>query len=417
MKHNRPKSRLIHSPVLFLVGLMLLSNLLVYLPFCFEDPSIIYRHYDGPFYMYIAKTFYIVPEDHPFSKGLPATYYSAHFPLYPILIRWMSLFTLGNYPLAMILTTLTCSMGAVILFYLLLVEWQLVKSPLWTAALFCFVPARWLLQHTIGSTEPLFFCLIFGAFLAYKKKKDLLVLLCSSLACITRPPGFLLTAIFGLIYLRDRNWRAVLLIPLTLLSLAGLFTYHYYVYGDFLAAFRVHTSLAFVSASSRQSSLNWLPLEIYRFYAARPNFHSTELYLILYVLNLAGILALWKKKEFFIYSLFTFLFICFVFNYEITRYLLAVAPFALLVGFDDVLSRRAVRFIVFPFYLYLAYTFVWGFLPLAVCSPGAFQVLLEQIRSLPFPLRIRKQLIHRGDVVPEHISCVNGICLSSGRIL
>lgn len=383
MKGNPRESWYIRSPILFLSALMILSNLLVYLPFFFKDPSIIYRHFDGPFYMYIAKTFYVIPADHPFSKALPPTYYSAHFPMYPVLIRLMSLFTMGNYPLAMILTTLSCSVGAVLLFYLLLKEWQLVKSPLWTAALFCFVPERWLLQHTIGSTEPLFFCLIFGAFLAYRRKMHLIVFLCISLACITRPPGFLLTAIFGLIYLRDRNWKAVLLMPLTLLSLAGLFTYHYFVYGDFLVAFRAHTTLAFVSSASKQSSLNWRPLEIYRFYAARPNFHSTELYLILYLLNLVGTLVLWKKRELFIYSLFTFLFICFVFNYDVSRYLLAIAPFALLVGFDDILSRRAVQFIVFPFYLYLAYTFAWGFLPLAVCSPESFQALIEQIRNLP----------------------------------
>ena len=383
MQGNPRQPWYIRFPILFLSALMILSNLLVYLPFFFQDPSIIYRHFDGPFYMYIAKTFYFIPADHPFSKALPPTYYSAHFPLYPILIRLMSFFTLGNYPLAMILTTISCSVGAVILFYLLLKEWQLVKSPLWTAALFCFVPERWLMHHAIGSTEPLFFCLIFGTFLAYRRRKHLIVFLCISLACITRPPGFLLAPIFGLIYLRDRNWKAFFLMPLTLLSLAGLFTYYYFAYGDFLVTLHVQRTLAFVSSVSKQSSFNWWPLEIYRLYAARPSFHSTELYLILYLLNLAGTLVLWKKKELFIYSLVTFLFICFVFHYDVSRYLVPMAPFALLVAFDDFLNRRSVQFILFPFYLYLAYTFAWGFLPLAVCSPATFQALIEQIRNLP----------------------------------
>ena len=234
-----------------------------------------------------------------------------------------------------------------------------------------------------GSTEPLFFCLVFAAFLSYKQKKDLIVFFLIFLACLTRPPGFLLVPVFGLLYLRDRKWKTVFLLPFTLLGLLALFVYHHFVYGDFLAAFHIHTSLAFVSASGKQSSLNAAPLAIYRFYAERPNFHSTELYLVLYVLNLIGTLLLWKRKDLFIYSSITFIFTCFVFNYELPRYLLPIAPFTILVAFDEILSRPLFRFIVFPFFLYLAYTFVWGFLPLAVCSSQAFQIILQQFRTLP----------------------------------
>jgi len=367
-------------PLLIVAGTMLLSTLLVYLPFFFKDISLIYRHYDGPFYMYIAKTFYVIPPDHPFHEHLPATYYAAHFPLFPILIRIMTLFTLGNYPLAMVFTTISCSTAAAFLFYILLSKWQLVKSPLWTAILFCFFPERWLMLHSIGSTEPLFFFLLFATFIAYKIRKDLLVFLCLSLACISRPPGFLLVFIFGLLYLFNGRWKVAFLLPFALISLGGLFVYHHFVYGDFLAAFRIHTSLAFVSSSTQQSSLRSVPLEIYRFYAARPSFHSTQLFLNLYMLYLIGTLLLWKRKDFFIYSIITFVFTCCIFNYDVPRYLLPIAPFALLIGFDQILTSRAFRYVAFPFFLYLAFTFVWGFLPLAACSRQAMEIMLQQLR-------------------------------------
>ena len=362
---------------------MLLSTLAVYVPLAFKDFSIVARHYDGPFYMYIAKTFYVIPPDHPFHQHLPASFYAGQFPMYPILIRLLTLFTLGNYPAAMVLATLSSSIGAVLLFYKLLQSWELVRSPIWTSVLFCFFPERWLMQHVIGSTEPLFFCLIFGAFISYKQKRDLLVFLCITLACLTRPPGFLMVPIFGFFYLRHRRWKTAFLIPFTLSGLLLLFLYHQYVFGDFLAAFRMHTTMAFASSSTQRSSINSYPLAIYRFYAERPSFHSTELFLLLYVLSLIGTLALWKKKEFFFYSLVYLLFTFFVFSFDLPRYLLPIAPFAYLVAFDEILSHRAFRFIVFPLFLYLAYTFVLGFLPLATCSPETFRDMLHQIRTLP----------------------------------
>ncbi len=362
---------------------MLLSTLAVYLPFWFEDISVIVRHWDGPLYLYIAKTFYVVPPDHPFASALPATYYAAEFPLYPILIRIMTWFTLGNYPSAMILATLISSMAATCLFYQLLKEWRLVKSPLWTAVLFCFVPARWLLSHSIGSSEPLFFCLIFAVFLAHRRQKHLWTFVCLSLAAICRPPGVLLVGTVGIFYLMERRWKLFFLLPITLLSLIGLFAYHYVVLGDFLASFHVHSTMGFVSSATNQSSVNPYPLAIYRFYAARPNFHSTEVYLLLYVLSLIGVLALWKQKQLFIFSLIYFVFVCFLFNYDLSRFLLPIMPFTILIAFDEIFSRRSFRIVVFPFYVYLAYTFVKGFLPLAVCRPETFQLLLYQIKTLP----------------------------------
>ncbi|HMD81421.1 MAG TPA: hypothetical protein VKE92_08960, partial [Anaerolineales bacterium] len=103
------------SPEIWVAGIMVLSTFLVYVPFLLSDFSLVTRHYDGPFYMYIAKTFYQIPVDHPFRESLPPIYYAAHLPLYPVLIRALTLITAGNYPLAMVMATLVSSVAAALL--------------------------------------------------------------------------------------------------------------------------------------------------------------------------------------------------------------------------------------------------------------------------------------------------------------
>src|SRR5262249_13111471 len=145
------------------------------------------RYWDGPPYLYVAKTLYQVPEDHPFVPyDLPRAYFANHLPLYPLLVRALTPLALGSYPAALLLATLATSVAAAVLFYELLVRWQLVASPLWTAPLFCVLPPRWVIYHAVGATEPLFFCCVFAAFLALRAERPWLVLLASLAASLTR---------------------------------------------------------------------------------------------------------------------------------------------------------------------------------------------------------------------------------------
>lgn len=370
-------------PVIWISALTILSTIVVYVPFFFNDFTVVFRHWDGPVYTYIAKTLYIIPPDHPF-QDTTAVFYASFLPGYPLLIRILTLFTLGNYPYATILATILSTIVAATLFYRLVLEWKLVEDPKWSTVLFCLLPSRWLLLHSVGSSEPLFLCCVFGAFLAYRRRKDLIVFLLVSLACVTRPPGAFLIPIFGILYWRQRRWKPMLLLPFALLSMIALFTYYYFVMGDFFAFFYVHLNRAFNGVPGKASALSKLPLEIYRFYASRPNFHSTNYYALLYVLNFTGTLALWRKnKELFVYCLILFVFVCFQMQFDLPRYSAIFMPFTLWVGFDEIVTRKYFRYFVFPFCLYLAYIYAWGFLPLAVCSPKVYQIMLLHYQTLP----------------------------------
>ncbi len=332
---------------------MLLSSLLVYVPYLSQFDKIV-RYWDGPPYMYVAKTLYRVPADHPFVPyGLPAWYFANHLPGYPLLIRLFTIPTLGAYPAAMILATLSTAVVSALLFYELLKSQQLVVSPLWTAVLFSFLPPRWMLYHAVGASEPLFYCLVFAAFLFLARERTAGVVACIALASVTRITGVLLVPIFGLIYLLRGQWRRALAVPLALVGLLAVFGWYYVVYGDFLAYFSWTMDNAALIAP-------W-PFTAY-LRKAGESMHGADLYAWLYLLFGIGTLALWRRRELFVYCAVYWVFFTFTTYKDLPRYMLAFSPFALLVGFDSVLTRRECRWVL-PLLVFLDGVYAWRMIP------------------------------------------------------
>jgi Gpi18-like mannosyltransferase len=283
----------------------------------------------------------------------------------------MTLFTWGHYPLAMILATQVSAIASAILFYRLLLTQKLVISPMWTTILFCFFPARWLISHTIGATEPLSMCFVFAAFLAYYSNRNWLVILFIILATLTRITGLLLIPAFALIYAFDRRWREILLLPICLVGILGLFLWYQHAFGDFFAYFRWN--------ADKVKFVRWPPLEIYRLYASKINFHSTSMYYMLYVIYGIGLLAISKRRSIFIYCLVNYIFVLFIYDFGLHRHLLAIAPFCLFLPFDQLLNRMAFKFILFPFFLYLTYVNAIGWIPIPLMEPDKYQLLLKAL--------------------------------------
>ncbi len=349
---------------------MLLSSLAVYLPYLGEMDKI-HRYWDGPPYMYIAMTLYDVPEDHPFTgHGLPRNYFANHLPAYPMLIRALTPLSLGSYPAAMILATLLSSVAAAVLFYEVLKAYALVVSPLWTAILFSFVPARWLIYHSVGATEPLFLCFVFAAFLVLERGRPVSVVTFVALASLTRFTGVLLIPIFALVYAERRQWRRSAMMGLGGLGLLSLFTFYHFVFGDFFAYFNWN--------AEHQSRIIAAPFAKFRAYAATNQFLSTELFIWMFVAYGAGTLALWRHRAVFIYAAVYFLFCTLISHRDLPRYLSVVAPFSLLVGFDPVLSRPAVRWAL-PLAMLLSYVYAWGYIPFNMVGKGPYAELLRAL--------------------------------------
>ncbi len=357
-----------------MVGLAMLgSSLLVYLLFLREFDQVL-RFWDGPHYLYLAKTLYAVPEAHPFTPyGLPPGYFASHLPLYPLLIRLLALPLFGDYRAALIVATLATAVGSALLFHQLLREYEAVASATWTAVWFCFVPTRWLLYHSVGATEPLFFCCLFAALIALRRGRPGWVAFFVSLATLTRISGVLLVGGFALAYLLRRDWRRAAAMVFGLAGIGLVFLFHQLQYGDFLAYARWNIE--------DQGIVATFPLAGLARALAAGNARGADLYIGTQLVYGVGLLALWRKqRDLFAVSLAIYCFLLFVVHRDVTRYYLAIAPFALLVGYDAVLAQRASR-AALALAAGLAYLYAWIFLPRNGVSRPVYEELLRVLQQ------------------------------------
>ena len=358
------------NPRLTVAAAMMGSILFTWAPFL-QTPDVLYRYWDGPHYVYLAKTLYDVPANHPFTPyNLTPAYYATHFPAYPLLIRLLSPLTLGHYLPAMLLATVVSSVLAAILFYEVLSRFGLVVSPLWTAILFAFIPPRWVIYHSVGASEPLFLVFVFAAFLAYRGNRTGLLIASVALASLTRIMGLLLVPAFMAAALLDRRYRQAALLPLAGLGVVALFSWHLLLYGDFLAYFARNLE--------QSGHLARVPLLALRSYAAAGNTHDAEFYLGFYALYGVGTLALFRQRAVFLYLLAFLGFNAFVFHFDLSRMFLPMAPFALLVGFDGVLSKPACR-AALPFLIWLDCVYAWGLIPQNTVVPSVYEALVRAL--------------------------------------
>ena len=198
-----------------------ISSLVVWLPFALQiklpgwgldfsqGMGVVFANFDGPNYIIVAKTWYQKAMiGKMFSNPLPLEYYPAHFPLYPALIRLFDFVMSG--PWAMLIVTVLGTILASWTFYRLLLSIE-VKNAKWISLVFLFFPARWLIVRTVGSPEPWFILFILSSILAYKNKKYWLAGLWGALATLTKSPGVLLLAGYGVDWLikgfKNKKWE------------------------------------------------------------------------------------------------------------------------------------------------------------------------------------------------------------------
>lgn len=321
-------------------------------------------NYDGPYYIVVAKSFYdpaLIENRYPFA--LEPIYYSAHYPLFPVLIRAVATIipTLG-YPYAMMLVTLATSILSVWMFYILLKDLGLAKNALWLSSLFAFFPARWLVVHSIGSPEPLFIFTVLATIYFFRKEKWLYAALAGAAAQATKPPGMLLFIALGIAiilshwssiatsrtieWVRKLPWRAypLVLMPLTLF---GIYTLYGIKYGNFLAYFN----------SGDNIHLFFPPFQAFNPGQAWVGTFWLEEIVWIYLIIALGLVYLIKQKrvELATFVGVFFIFLLFVAHRDIARYSLPVVPF-LFVAFNKFLSSGEFKWIltllIIPIYLF-----------------------------------------------------------------
>lgn len=329
-----------------------------------QGMATVVANYDGPYYIVAAKSLYdpaLIENVYPFA--LEPIYYSAHYPLFPLLIRGLATIIppLG-YPYAMMLITLATSVLCVWMFYILLRDLGLGKNALWLSSLFTVFPARWLTVHSIGSPEPLFIFLILAAIYFFRKENWWYAGLAAAAAQATKPPGMLLFISLCLAILLSRwsrlatsktldwfkklPWNAY---PLTLapLTLIGIYILYGIQYGNFLAYFN----------SGDNIHLFFPPFQAFNPGQAWVGTFWLEEVIWVYLLIALGLVYLIKQKRIELASFVGVFFVSllFVAHRDIARYALPVVPF-LFVAYNKVLSSTEFKWIlallIVPIYLF-----------------------------------------------------------------
>lgn len=345
----------------------LLLTFLMWFPFIFRLPSFlslnfsegfntIYRNFDGIEYIIIAKTFYDPELIASLPQSLPAGYYAAHFPGFAILIFLFA--PIFGFLKSMLFVSVIFTIASAIAFYFLVKDFKLTTQPLFLSLVFLILPARWLIVHSVGSSEPvfIFFTVVtFYFFMKYEQTNKywhiLLAGLFGSLAQFTRPPGILIFISLG-IYLLIKLIRSkkgdllknlieikikylpLGLIPLTLL---GIFYWYSIIYSDFWAYFHsgdnIHLTLppfpVFNKAQYWVGDI-WLEDIIY-----------------LYIIGfLAGILLLKRRLETLGIFVLTFMTASILIAHrDISRYILPIFPFVL-IAYERLLTSKEFKIVL-----------------------------------------------------------------------
>jgi hypothetical protein len=343
-----------YKPHFKLIILTVLSSLLFWMCFYLNIPGkigfdnvsleTVFANYDGPNYMVIAKCGYIKDCIGPnFSLPQPLEYYPAHFPAYPVLIKFFNNFTTG--PKAMLFSTL---LGSIFLSLILFEFFKLFvseKKSFWLSTIFLFFPARFLVLRSVGAPETWFLASIIASIFFFKKDKIWLSAIFAAIAQAFKTPGALLTlsyaiiAIYELIKTKNlgqiiKKYYPYLLTPTTIL---GIFYLYYLQTGNVLAYFQ----------SGDNFHLNFLPYLV--FISTKSWINTIWLEDIVYIFFIAiyGVYKLLKKYKFDIVAIFPLVFTLatlLVAHRDISRYIAPVYPF-LFLAFNKFLTKKSVRII------------------------------------------------------------------------
>ncbi|MBI4065012.1 glycosyltransferase family 39 protein [Candidatus Gottesmanbacteria bacterium] len=334
----------------WIINVFLLASLLLYGYYCLFTPhgmSYVYRNWDGPGYLIVAKTLYnvdLINKINPF-PFLAATHYAFQFPGYPLVIR---LFSFIGWNESMIFSSQLFALLFSIALYILVKEVIPKANALVVAILSIFYTPRWFIVSHVGSTEPqmMFFITLF--MILFHRKKYFWAGLAMGLAQLTKPQGIVFFIGIGLYYLYQmtiaRNISLIrsikeiapfLFIPLALVS---VFTAYYFQYGNFwlflsngaFPTMQLPPLKVLVATSIMGFPLGfwtgWLEFVIYN-----------------YVLYLGGIVLLFEKKLHF-FGVIALIYFCSVLTFvqaDMARFILPIMPFVYL-GYAELLSQKAV---------------------------------------------------------------------------
>ncbi|HKD17090.1 MAG TPA: hypothetical protein VKG23_04405 [Thermoanaerobaculia bacterium] len=338
------------------------SSLLVWLPYA-GRMRIIYRNWDSPSYLDIAGEGYV--SGNPIAPTVSPPLVLAHFPLYPLLVRALGFIGLER---ALLAVSVLATIAATAIFYRLARDVWRVESPEFLTLVFLLVPPRWVLYRSLGASEPLFIALVMASIWFFETDRIGWSCVAAGLAAVTRVSGIMILPAWALLLLlrgRSRSLPWLALIP------AGLAAYLVFTrvrFGSFFAPFAPNVEK--IASPIPFSFLGWL-------IGVNLVAHA-EFYIYLAFIYALGISRLRRFPVPMTYAAFQLAFFLCISSEDWSRYFLAMAPFALVLGFHDILTSRAARWLL-PAYAAVTLYYCWNVFPKNVCPEPVYNEILRRI--------------------------------------
>lgn len=351
---------------IFLISLItVLPTILIWLPFFVrlekfwtiplnnQGMATIVSNFDGPLYIVAAKTLYnpdLIAKNYQFP--LTNEYYSAHFPMFPLLIK--SLSGILGHPYSMLFVTVLSSILALYFFNKHARQYLNESDSLWLTFVFAIFPARWLIVRSVGSPEPFFIAAILASTYFFTQKRYWLAGVWGLLAQITKSPAILLfgayliqifiTHIKNIKDIEIKKYLPLFLIPFGVLL---VFSFYKLTYGDFWVYFK----------SGDNMHLFFPPFQIFNYSASWVGTFWLEEIIFIYLIGILGVYKLYQEKltTYFYFALVFFLPLLFVSHRDLMRYSLPLVPFLLLGFKENILKKEfklAILVLIVPIYLY-----------------------------------------------------------------
>ena len=345
------------------------GSLLVYLPFLGKMETV-YRFWDGPNYLTVARTLYEIRPDNPLLRYVyTPSYFLTHLPLYPLLVRAFSF--LGYQPALLFVSVVATAIAGCLFFRLARDVWQ-SPSPLFLTILMLFVPPRWLLYRSTGATEGLYLALALASLYFFERERHGRASLFAALAAVTRITGLVFLPAYAIVLIWRKQWRSLGWLALIPSGLLAYFLFCAVRYGNFFAYFAPHgEKLAMFRP------FGFLPVLF-----QKGEYHQAEFHVLLALVYAVGISRLKRYPTIFWYCVFAFLLLVCVSTEDWSRYFLAMAPFAIVIAFREILDAKPMRWIL-SFYVPLALYYAWNVIPLNGCRPDIYQMLLQHLGLAP----------------------------------
>lgn len=347
-----PKNWYIITGVFFLISITFYIYLYFNTPLGFGP---LYRNWDGPSYIVIAKSLYNSELIEKFSviKELHKYYYAAHFPLYPFLIRIFSF--LGYYQATIFIAQVFTLFSAIAIYeFFKLLK---LRDPLTLALCFLIFTPRWFVVNHTGSSEPMFMFFFIMFLINFFKGDNLKGSLWAMLAQFTRSQGILIFVGVGLYRLYEFLIKRIDFVELVKsvvryftvpLALILVFTLYYFQFGTFFAFFKALENYGHIGT----------PFRMFGYYNESSIIFPLEVMIFSYLLYGIAVFKLISEKAYKLAAIAIpfFIPIPLLNHLDVSRYAIPLLPF-IFVAYNHVFGEKYVKLAMF---LSIPATMVWA---------------------------------------------------------